>query len=198
MGKVIVNAAVSLDGYVADDTGGVGPLFDYYFNGDVEVTLGDPNRVFRVTSATAQYLRRFATTNMACVVIGRTLFDLTNGWGGRPATGEVVFVVTHHVPTNWSFPDAPYTFVTEGVPEAVTRAKAFAGDRDVGVTAGNVGSQAIQAGLVDEVHLNLVPVLLGSGVPFFGDHSEGVLLAGDPEVIQGNRVTHLLYQLSNR
>jgi hypothetical protein len=59
VGKVIVSAAVSLDGYIADETGGAGPLFDYYFNGDVEVTLGDPGRVFTVTPPTAGYLRGF-------------------------------------------------------------------------------------------------------------------------------------------
>jgi dihydrofolate reductase len=195
MGRVIVNAAVSLDGFIADEAGRVGPLFDFYFNGDVELTLGDPDRIYRVTPATAAYLDRFSNANMGCVVIGRSLFDLTNGWNGRPATGEGVFVVTHDPPVDWPFPDAPYTFVTDGVPAAIGQAKEFAGDRDVSVTAGNVGGQAIEARLVDQVHLNLVPALLGSGVRFFGHASGPVALARDPEIIQGNRVTHLIYDL---
>jgi dihydrofolate reductase len=195
MGKVIVSAAVSLDGYIADESGGVGPLFDYYVNGDVEVTLGDPDRVFRVTRPTADYLHRFATANVGCVVIGRNLFDLTNGWNGRPATGEAVFVVTHEPPAGWPFPDAPYTFVTDGVPAAISMARDFAGDRDVSVNAGNVGGQAIEAGLVDQVQLNLVPVLFGSGVKFFGDYTGARTQLKDPEVIRGKRVTHLIYDV---
>jgi dihydrofolate reductase len=195
MGKVIVTAAVSLDGFVADDSGAVGPLFDYYESGDVEMALGDSERLFHVTPATAEYLQRFATANVACVVIGRNLFDLTNGWNGRPASGDAVFVVTHEAPTDWPFPDAPYTFVEDGVVAAIAQAKAFADDRDVAVTAGNVGGQAIEAGLVDEVHMNLVPVLLGSGVRFFGDYAGETALFEDPEVIEGKRVTHLIYRV---
>jgi dihydrofolate reductase len=198
MGDVIVNAAVSLDGFIADDSGGVGPLFDYYGNGEVEATFGDPGRVFRVKPQTAEYFSRFATAAVGSLVVGRKLFDLTNGWNGRPPSGERVFVVTHRPPADWPYPDAPFTFVTEGVPSAIAQAKAFAADRNVAVNAGNVGGQAIEAGLVDEVHLNLVPVLLGSGVRFFGDYAGAVVLLGNPEVIEGDRVTHLIYRLGDR
>jgi hypothetical protein len=64
-------------------------------------------------------------------VIGRRLFDLTNGWGGRPAIGEAVFVVTHQAPGDWSHPDAPFTFVTDGLRSAIAQAQVFAGHRDV-------------------------------------------------------------------
>jgi dihydrofolate reductase len=194
LGRVIVNAAVSLDGFIADESGRVGPLFDYYGSGEVEVTLGDEDRVFHVSPATADYLMRFAFDSVGCLVIGRKLFDLTNGWNGRPASGDAVFVVTHRPPTDWAFPDAPYTFITTGVRDAIIEARAFAGDRDVGVTAGSIGAQALEAGLVDEVHLNLVPVLFGSGVRFFGDYDGGTRLFSDPDVIEGNRVTHLIYR----
>jgi hypothetical protein len=53
MGKVIANAAMSLDGFVADTDDAVGPLFDWYSNGDVAITGADPERVFHVTEATA-------------------------------------------------------------------------------------------------------------------------------------------------
>lgn len=198
MGEVIVNAAVSLDGFIADASGAVGPLFDYYSNGDVPVALGDSERAFSVTEPTSWYLRRFDSTQIACVVIGRKLFDLTNGWNGRPATGDAAFVVTHRPPADWPFPDAPFTFVTAGVPAAIAEAKAFAGDRDVSVNAGSIGGQAIEAGLVDQVHLNLVPVLLGAGVRFFGDYHGGVARLGNPEVVQGDRVTHLIYRLAGQ
>jgi dihydrofolate reductase len=194
MGTVVMQASMSLDGYIADPSDGVGPLFDWYGNGEVEVTGADPDRVFRVSEASAGYLRQ-AWANVRAGVIGRRLFDLTNGWNGRPPVGEAVFVVTHRPPTDWPFPDAPFTFVTDGVAGAVAQAKAFAGDKDVSVSPGKVGGQAVAAGLVDEVRIDLAPVVLGAGVPYFGDYDGSPLLLEDPEVVQGDRVTHLHYRL---
>lgn len=194
MARVVMQAVVSVDGYIAypDDT--VGPLFDWYGNGDVELTGADPDRVFKVSAASAEYLRR-AWSNAAAGVIGRRLFDITNGWNGRPPVGEAVFVVTHQPPEGWDFPDAPFTFVTDGVASAVAQAKELAGDRVVSVTPGNVGGQAFQAGLVDEVLVDLVPVVFGAGVRYFGDYAGSPLLLEDPEVVQGDRVTHLRYRV---
>jgi len=194
MGKVIVGASMSLDGYIADPSGGVGPLFDWYGNGDVEFTGADPDRVFRTSAASADYTRA-VWANIRASVIGRRLFDLTNGWNGRPPVGEAVFVVTHQAPTSWNVPEAPFTFVTDGVRSAVAQAKAFAGDRDISVNAGNIGGQAFEAGLVDEVSVSLVPVVLGAGVRFFGDYAASPLLLENPQVVQGDRVTHLHYRL---
>ena len=197
MGKVIVGAVVSVDGFIADDHDGVGALFDWYNNGDVAITLSDPDRVFHVSEASAEYVRR-EWGNVGAVVIGRRLFDLTNGWGGVPATGEHVFVVTHEAPTNWPFPDAPFTFVTDGVAGAVEQAVAFAGDRDVSVAAGEIGGQALAAGLVDEVHMNVVPVVFGSGRRFFGRYDGGQRRLEDPRTIGGDRVSHVIYAVSGK
>ena len=194
MGKVVSQASMSLDGYIADPSDNVGPLFEWYGNGDVEVTGADPDRVFRVSAASAAYLRD-AWSNAAVSVIGRRLFDLTNGWNGRPPVGEAVVVVTHRPPEGWDFPDAPFTFVTDGVASAVAKAKELAGDRVVSVTPGNVGGQAFRAGLVDEVLVDLVPVVFGAGVRYFGDYAGSPLLLEDPEVVQGDRVTHLRYRV---
>jgi dihydrofolate reductase len=194
MGRVVMGATMSLDGFIADPSGGVGPLFDWYFNGEVEFTGADPDRVFRTTPKSAAYTRA-AWARIRATVIGRRLFDLTNGWDGRPPVGEAVFVVTHRPPAGWDFPDAPFTFVTDGVGSAVAQAKAFAGNRDVSVSAGNVGGQALAAGLVDELQVDLVPVVLGAGVRFFGDYAGATLLLDNPEVVQGDRVTHLRYRL---
>jgi dihydrofolate reductase len=194
MGRVVMGATMSLDGFIADPSGGVGPLFDWYGNGQVEFTGADPDRVFRTTQASADYTRA-EWARIRATVIGRRLFDLTNGWEGRPPVGEAVFVVTHRPPAGWDFPDAPFTFVTDGVPSAVAQARAFAGDRDVSVSAGNVGGQALAAGLVDEVSVDLVPVVLGAGVRFFGGYAGSTLLLDNPEVVQGDRVTHLHYRL---
>jgi dihydrofolate reductase len=194
MATVISQASMSLDGFIADPSGGVGPLFDWYFNGDVEFTGADPDRVFRTSAASADYTRA-EWARIRASVIGRRLFDITNGWNGRPPVSEAVFVVTHQPPTDWDFPDAPFTFVTDGVGSAVAQAKAFAGDKDVSVSAGNIGGQALEAGLVDEVNVDLVPVVLGAGVRFFGDYAGSPLLLENPRVVQGDRVTHLHYRL---
>jgi dihydrofolate reductase len=193
MGKVIAAAAMSLDGFIADTSDAVGPLFDWYGNGDVEVTGADPDRIFHTCAATADYLRG-AWANIGAAVIGRRLFDLTNGWDGRPAIGDAVFVVTHQAPAAWSHPEAPFTFVTNGLRSAIAQAKAFAGNRDVSLTAGNLTGQAIAAGLVDELSVSLVPVVFGSGIRFFGDYAGSPLLLDNPQVVQGDRVTHLHYR----
>jgi dihydrofolate reductase len=190
MGRVIVGATVSLDGFIADDDDAVGPLFDWYGNGDVAITLGDPDRVFHVSEASAGYVRS-EWGNVRATVIGRRLFDITNGWRGVPAAGEHVFVVTHEPPTDWDFPDAPFTFVTDGVASAISQAREFAGDGDVSVTAGEIGSQALQERLVDELHLGVVPVLFGSGKRFFTTETRQML--ENPRIVEGDRVLHLIY-----
>jgi dihydrofolate reductase len=198
MARTVMSAVVSLDGYIADDDDGVGPLFDWFGNGDVEWTLGDTARPFRSTQASVDFMRELSGRS-ACEVIGRRLFDLTNGWNGVPADGEHVFVVTHQVPTGWEYLDsAPFSFVTEGVATAIERAREFAGpDRDVSVMPGEIGGQALRLGLVDQVVMNVVPVVFGSGRPFFGAMGPGEkVLLGDPSrTVPGKRVTHVVYDV---
>jgi len=196
MGKAIMFAAVSLDGFIAADDDTVGPLFDWYENGDVAGTFSDEDRVFHTTQETADFLYSLAP-NMAACVIGRRLFDLTNGWNGVPANGEHVFVVTHEPPTAWEYQDtAPFTFV-DGVEQAIAAAKECAGDHEVDVAAGQIGSQALRLGLIDQVVVNLVPVVFGSGRPFFatGGLAEPLRLENPSTIVRGDRVTHLVYDV---
>jgi dihydrofolate reductase len=192
--RVVASATVSLDGFIADESDRVGALFDWYGNGDVAYNGGDPERVFHVSAASAGYLAR-TWPRIGTAVIGRRLFDLTNGWNGRPAVGDAVFVVTHEPPADWPFADAPFTFVTDGVESAVAQAKAAAGDRDVSLTGGSLLGQALGAGLVDELRVDLVPVVFGRGIRFFGAFDGPQTMLGDPEVVQGDRVTHLRFDV---
>jgi dihydrofolate reductase len=194
MGKVIAGASVSLDGFIADESDRVGPLFDWYNNGDVPFNGGDPKRVFHVSAASAAYLEE-TWSQIGTAVIGRRLFDITNGWNGRPATGDAVFVVTHEPPTDWPFPDAPFTFVTAGLASAISQAKAAAGDKNVSLTGGDLLGQALAAGLVDDLQVDLVPVLFGKGVRFFGGYDGPPALLDNPQIVQGDRVTHLRYRV---
>jgi dihydrofolate reductase len=197
MGKTIMGAAVSLDGFMADDNDDPGPLFDWYGNGDVTWSFPGTDDEARSTQASADFMRSHYR-DMAAVVIGRRLFDLINGWGGKPPAGEHVFVVTHQPPTDWEHADtAPFTFV-DGVEKAIAAAKEFAGDRVVDVAAGQIGGQALRLGLIDQVVVSQVPVVFGSGRPFFatGGLAEPLRLENPTTIVQGDRVTHLVYDVA--
>lgn len=199
MGNTIMGAVVSLDGYIADVNDGVGPMFEWFGNGDVEWKIAeDQEHSLRTTQASKDFMSA-VYPDIGAVVMGRRLFDQTNGWGGVPAAGDHVFVVTHEPPTDWEFADtAPFTFVTDGVAAAIAQAQEFCGDRVVDVAAGQIGGQALRLGLIDQVVMNLVPVVFGAGRPFFGAMGPGepVTLANPSRVAQGDRVTHLLYDVS--
>src|SRR5919197_4079912 len=199
MGKTIMGvAAVSLDGFIADDNDDVGPLFDWLGNGDVGWSLPGSDAEARSSGAPADFMTSHYA-NTAANVIGRRLFDLTNGWDGKPAAYEHVFVVTHQPPTDWEHAGtAPFTFV-DSIEMAIVAAKEFAGDRDVDVAAGQIGGQALELGLIDEVVVNQVPVVFGSGRPFFatGSLAEPLRLETPTTMVQGDRVTHLVYDVSH-
>ena len=199
MGKTIMNvAAVSLDGFIADDNDGIEPLFDWLGNGDVTWRFGGTERELRTTQASTDFMQSHYD-DVAAAIIGRRLFDVTNGWNGKiDCPGEHVFVVTHQPPTDWEHADtAPFTFV-DGVEKAFAAAKAFAGDRDVYVFSGQIGSQALKLGLIDQVVINQVPMVMGSGRPFFATGSlvEPLRLENPTTVVQGDRVIHLVYDVS--
>jgi dihydrofolate reductase len=196
MTKIYTGASMSLDGYIS------GPdnfelLFDWYRNGDVVVETAREDLTMTLSPPSAEYFRHVMDTAGA-LVVGRTLFDMTNGWEGRHPIDVPVFVVTHDPPTDWrpSEPDPPFTFVTEGVEAAIERAVAVAGEKAVAVNGGTMARQALEAGLIDEIWIDLVPVLLGGGTPMFdqvktGPHS----LDGPISVVEGKAVTHLRYRV---
>jgi dihydrofolate reductase len=197
MTKVMTQMSMSLDGFVANPKDGVEHLFDWYFNGPVSVSTpgaGGP-AAFRVSEASADHVREMIDGSGA-IVTGRRLFDLTNGWGGSHPLNAPVFVVTHSVPEGWPREDAPFTFVTDGVESAIEQAVAVAGGKAVGVAGPNVAQQAIGAGLIDEIRVDLVPVLLGKGIRFFDCLADAPIRLGNPRVIEGDRVTHLYYEVS--
>jgi dihydrofolate reductase len=134
---------------------------------------------------------------LGALVVGRTVFDVAEGWQGRHTLDVPVVVVTHRVPTAWveAHRDAPFSFVTNGVEAAIARAKKLAGDRVVAVAGGTIARQCLELGLLDEVAVDLVPVVMGAGNrPFFGELSSEDVVLGNPTVcVQGDRVTHLVF-----
>jgi dihydrofolate reductase len=196
MGKVVAQAIMSLDGYVAKEDNTIGRLFDWLQNGEIEIPTPAGDFAVHLTPASAEQWRRWVSS-IGALVCGRTLFEVANGWQGRHTLDVPVVVVTHQVPTDWveAHPDAPFTFVTDGVESAVAQAQKLAGERDVNVSGGTIARQCLELGLLDEVAVELVPVVMGEGNrPFFGRLSTDEVLLDNPSVcVQSDRVTHLVF-----
>ncbi|QLY27918.1 dihydrofolate reductase family protein [Nocardia huaxiensis] len=197
MGKVITGATMSLDGFIAGPgESGFEHLFAWYSSGDIEYPSTHPELSFKTSGANAKFLQELAGGTGACVV-GRHLFDLTDGWGGIHPMNVPIVVLTHRVPEQWiaEHPGAPFTFVTEGIKAAVDAATRIAGEKNVAVNGGTMARQALEAGLVDELWVSVAPVLLGGGTPLIGQFEGAPLVLPDPEVIAGDRATHLRYRI---
>ncbi|MFE1990895.1 dihydrofolate reductase family protein [Streptomyces parvulus] len=190
MSTVVMHNVVSLDGFIADADDQVGPLFDWYSNGDQEI---DTVVTSTVSKESADYVSSMMA-GVGALVVGRHVFDMTNGWEGKPPTGDHVVVVSHRPkPVGWH-PEAPFHFVDD-VADAVRRAGELAGERNVAIAAGDVGGQAFALGLVDEVAMDVVPVVFGGGKRYFGSVDAQHLLEDPHTVIQGHRVLHLRYRV---
>jgi len=191
MGKVVMYATVSVDGFIADENDQPGPLFDWLTSGDVPL---DETGQLKVSQASYDHTRAY-WSEIGVTIAGRHVFDLTDGWDGKPPSGiDHVVVVTHRPqPEGWD-PAAPFHFA-DGVEAAMAKAQELAGDRTVEVAAGDVGGQALAAGLVDEVRMDVAPVVLGSGKRYFGSAGAQHRLEDPDVVIQGNRVLHVRYRV---
>src|SRR5215210_312628 len=202
MGKVATGLTMSLDGFIAGPNDGpehpLGEggmrLFDWYSSGDTEYQMSGTEMVVRVSPQSANMLRE-AHSKMGAFVTGRRTFDITNGWGGNPPLGVPAFVVTHSVPEDWVYEGSPFTFVTEGVESAVEQAKVAAGEKDVAVGAASIVQQCIRAGLLEEIHIDLVPVLLGDGVRLFDNLGDGQVELECTEIIEAPDVTHMTFRV---
>jgi dihydrofolate reductase len=191
MGKVVMYGSVSADGFIADTNDQPGPLFEWLISGDVPL---DDSGALKVSQASYDHTRSY-WDRIGVTICGRHVFDLTDGWDGKPPSGiDHVIVVTHRPPPDGWDPEAPFHFV-DGVKAAVTKAQELAGDRLIEVAAGNVGGQALAAGLIDEVRMDVAPVILGSGKRYFGSVDAQHLLEDPDVVIQGTRVLHLNYRV---
>ncbi|HEX6197178.1 MAG TPA: dihydrofolate reductase family protein [Jiangellaceae bacterium] len=193
MGKVLTHMTMSLDGYIAQPDDVPAELFDWYGAGEVSVPSANENVAFDVDEASAEVLREL-TENVGAIVSGRRLFDIADGWGDSHPAGAPVVVVTHRPPADGAERWPRTTFV-DGVEAAIAKAREIAGDSDVTIASANVIQQALDAGLVDEVCLSLVPVVFGEGIRHFGKPKNGHLLLEDPVVVQGRRALHLRYRI---
>jgi dihydrofolate reductase len=200
MGKVIVELSMSLDGFVAGPNDGpehpLGEggerLFSWYNNGDVPLPLPGTDMVFHISQASADLLQP-EWREQGAMVAGRRMFDIANAWGGQPPGGAPCFIMTHHPPEEWMKPGSPFVFVTDGVESAIRQAQVAAGEKVVSMGSASVAQQALKAGLLDEIRIDLAPVLLGGGIRLFD--TLGPVELEPLAVVEGRGVTHLRYRV---
>ncbi len=201
MGKVTFNMTMSLDGFVAGPNdgpeNGLGDggdrLFEWYFNGNTEVPISDGNMVLKVSPQSAEIIKE-AFARYGAGVWGRRTFDIARAWGGHPP-GSPCFIVTHTVPQEWVTEGSPFIFVTDGVESAIRQARETAGDKDVVICTPSILQQCLKAGLVDEICVDLAPVLLGGGVRLFDNLGTGPIELERTRVVEVPGVTHLIYRV---
>ena len=193
MATLIADMTMSLDGFIAFKNDDVGPLFDWYQVGPVETASASEEWSYRTDEKSAEALREF-TSEIGALICGRRLFDLTQGWGGKHPVGCPVVVVSHSVPEGWPRQGVPFHFAAS-VEEGVALAKEIAGDRIVAVATPSMTQQCLNLGLLDVLRVNLAPVLMGDGIPWFANLAKAPVMLEDPEVQEGQRVTHLTYKV---
>jgi dihydrofolate reductase len=195
MGKVTAGFSMSLDGFVADRNDGVDLVFKWYSASDTEGEVRSGDATFRMSAEGAETIEA-AGRRAGVLVSARRTFDLAGAWGGRHPMNVPVVVLTHSVPEEWLHrPDSPFTFVTDGVERAIEVAQRIAGDQDVVVGAPSVVQQCLRLGLLDEIHIDLAPVVLGDGVRLFEQPGLGPIELELIEASGARHVTHLTYRV---
>ena len=194
MTKTVAVMSMSLDGYVADASDGVAEVFGWYFSGDVEIPMPSTgsDMTFHVSAPSADYLKGLMAETGAFLT-GRRTFERADGWGGKHPWDVPAFVATHHVPDGWPRAGSTVEFVTDGIESAVARARSAAGPKCVLVHGAQTIQQCLDAGLLDEIHIDLAAVLLGAGVRLFDHLANTPVVLGNPAVVAGVGVTHLRY-----
>ena len=178
MAKVIIHATVTLDGFMADLTGGVD-----WMNG------------FPSAPGDGEIVGRFVQ-ELGAIVGGankkQTIEDGETPYGGLP--GVPVYLMSHRAHEPIEKDGVTYTFVVDDITRAVESAKQAAGEKAVSVLGGSISRQCLELGLVDEIQLHIVPVLLGQGIPLFTGLSEPITLER-VETSAFASETHLRYRV---
>ncbi len=196
MGQVMTGFSMSLDGYIAGPNEDFSRLFKWYNSGDTDYYFPGGMKV-TVSEASAALLRD-TVSKIGAMVCGRRLFDLTKGWGGKHPVDVPMFVVTHHpetVPDEFKQAGSAFTFVTDGVASAIARAQAVAEDKWVSIDSADIVQQCLQAGLLDGIHIDLVPFILGDGVPLFKQMGIEPIELEQTNIVVTPDVTHITYRL---
>ena len=190
--KIILDITMSLDGFIAGENDYVKPLHDWLFKGNVPSAYND---FFKLSKKSAKVFDNFIKTTGA-IVAGRRTYDITGGWGGNhPFPGVPVFVLTSHVPKKVPEGSTAFTFVSDGIKSTVRQARKAAGKKNVYILGGaSIAQQCINAGLLDEMMIHLIPTLLGAGVRLF-DNLEKQIKLEQSKIIEAPGITHLQFLL---
>ncbi|QYC39799.1 hypothetical protein Nocox_10900 [Nonomuraea coxensis DSM 45129] len=187
MGVVVLYKSMSLDGFVA------GPeVSAEHAMGRGGTRLHEWMFTDRPDPRDKEVLASMGASAGA-VVVGRRTFDVgLPHWQDTPYPAPT-FVLTHRTRDDLVMRSATFTFVTDGVEAALKAARNAAGDQDVVVMGAETGRRFLRAGLLDELLINLVPVVLGSGVRLLDDLPRIELTR--TQVIASDAVTHLRYRV---
>lgn len=168
MGKIVAGFSMSLDGFIAGLGDDVNRLFGWMTLGETEVNVssGDTDFELQMSAEDAGNYQELMNQTGA-IISGRRMFDVSGAWGGKHPMDVPVVVLTHTIPQEWAYEGSPFTFVTEGIEAAVEKARQIAGNKNIGVGGADVTRQCLKLGLLDEIAIDLVPVLLGQGVRMF-------------------------------
>ncbi|MBW8804391.1 MAG: dihydrofolate reductase family protein [Catenulisporales bacterium] len=193
---VTANMSMSLDGFVSHPKDGVGILFGWYSRGDVITETTDDERWQLKTNAEEAEFLADVKNSVGALVYGRRTFEDADGWGGLHPLGVPVVVLTHSIPEGWPREGSSVHLVTEGgIAGALARARELAGDKSIVIGSADLTQQALNAGLLDELTVDVVAAMLGEGVRFFDN------LTGTPYELEqtfvrpGNGVVHLGYRV---
>jgi dihydrofolate reductase len=188
MGKLKLDISMSLDGFVAGPEASLEePLGK---GGELLHEWAFATATFRQThgleggeSNVDDEVAAEAIRDKGATLMGRRMFSGGSGpweddpkadgwWGDEPPFNHPVFILTHHAREPVTKQGGTtFNFVTDGIESALTQAREAAGDQDVAIGGGaNVAQQYLEAGLIDELQLHVVPVLLGAGVRLFESH----------------------------
>jgi len=202
MGKVYVELSMSLDGFIAGPNDGpelpLGEggerLFTWYGSGDTDFPLPGTDMVFKISRASADLLQE-DWNQIGAMVTGRRTFDIAGAWGGNPPYGWTSFIVTHNPPQAWVKAGSPFTFVTDGIANALAQAKQAAAAKNVVVGGTTIVKQCLEAGLLDEIHIELAHMLLGDGIRLFGPLGIAPIELERLHTVEGTGVTHIGFRV---
>lgn len=182
MGNVLLDMAISLDGFIAGPNNSDAGLYNWYF------APAPPSAVV---------IDELVKT-IGAIIMGRNTYgsgDEADGFADDPYTAAR-FVLTHNPPQKIAKGAESFTFVTEGIESALRQAQESAGEKVIAIGGGaNVAQQYLRAGLVDEIQLHLIPKLLGDGLRLFEHHAIGEIALERTRVIESVGVTHLKYRV---
>jgi dihydrofolate reductase len=189
MGKVTLDMSMSLDGFIA------GP------NVGIEWSMGEGGErlhkwLFNTSASEvdAEVEREMSTTTGA-VLLGRRTFDVGVGeWGDVPFPVPC-FVLTHEERGKVVKKSGTFTFITDGTESALQQARLAADEKDVRLIGANIAQQFLRAGLLDEIQINLLPVLLGDGIRLFDQIGTEHIELENTRVIDSTGVTHIRFRV---